>query len=118
MKSELKVSDVSKIFGKLTDQPPPMPPPDLILPPPPAPDGYELVLSKVEEMRCKDAIVGEDVLMLKLLTLGALMDSETKPLLTKKFDILKSVVVQQNKQESKNLFDELKLLILCAFENW
>ncbi len=115
MKSELKVSDMSKIFGKLTEQPPPKAPQNFMSPPPP--DGYRLVQSKVEEMQCKDVIVGEDVLMLKLLTLGALKDSETKQLLTKKFDTLKSVVAQQNTKESKKLFVELKQLILGAFEN-
>ncbi len=115
MKSELKVSDMSKIFGKLTDQSPWNPLQNLSSRYPP--DEFHLLGSKVEEMNCMDLIIGQDVLMLKLLTLGALKDSETKQLLSKKIDNLKSVVVQRNKQESKSLFVELKLLILGALEN-
>ncbi len=114
MKSQLKVADMPKIIGKLADEPPSKP--QNFMPPAPH-DGHQLVRSKVEEMHCKDAIIGEDVLMLKLLTLVALKDSETKQLLTKKFDNLKSVDVERNKQESKNMFVELKQLILGALEN-
>ncbi len=105
MKKELTVGDALSIAEK-------------VLKKPRLSDECKFVLSKMNDIRLKESIAIEDVITLKLLTLGSLDDKEVRSDIGNKFDALKvTVAAKYNMQNLRSLFTELRDAVQNAFAN-
>ncbi len=105
MKKELTVGDAVSIAEKVLKKP------RLI-------DECKFVLSKMNDIRAKESIAIEDVITLKLLTLGLLDNKEVRCNIENKFDALKvTVAAKYNMQNVYPLFNDLRDAVQNAFAN-
>ncbi len=115
MKTELTVADMTKIVDKVTTQKPiaPLPLPAAV----PAPSAArDVVLAKVAEMEGMSAISAENVLEMRLLALGAIVEDAAKTLVGGKFEVLKNKVKAGDGDGTRAMLLEIKLLLQVIFQ--